>query len=265
MGNMWHCKEIADKIKQEILEKEESKSLLIITVGNDPASEVYVRGKLRDCDEVGYSSRHVTLDETVSTDDIINIINSSNEDGIIVQLPLPSHINKQAVIDSIPVEKDVDGFSRESLGSIVLGRDCLLPCTPAGVIEILDYHNIELEGKDICVIGRSDIVGKPLANMLINRGATVTICNSKTRSLKEKTLESDIVISAVGKRDLVTKDMIQPGSILIDVGINKDENGKLCGDISPKCDEIAYARTPVPGGVGLMTRAMLLKNLSNTR
>lgn len=261
MGETWHCKEIADNIKRQIINSGVKKSLLIITVGDDPASKVYVKGKLKDCEEVGFLHRHVKLNNNSTTKDIINAINDSTEDGIIVQLPLPEHIDKQAVISSIPTEKDVDGFSISNVGSMVLGKQCLLPCTPAGVVEILDYHNVDIEGKDICVIGRSNIVGKPLTNMLINRGATVTICNSKTKNLEQKTKLADIIISAVGKANLVTPDMIKPDSILIDVGINRDSEGKICGDISPDCDKIAYARTPVPGGVGLMTRAMLLNNL----
>lgn len=266
---IWHCGELAAKIKEEArntaVENGKPRPLLeIITVGDDPASAIYVKGKRRDCEECGFDSVHTILGVEATTDDVLNEIRTSTADGIIVQLPLPAHIDKDAVIDAIPVEKDVDGFSFDNLGRVMAGRrDGFAPCTPAGIMRLLEEKGIELRGANVTVIGRSDIVGKPIANMLVNAGATVTVCNSKTRNLDDiLRTQGDIVISAAGYRGLLTSENMKPGAIVVDVSINRDEDGKLCGDADESVREVAKAITPVPGGIGLLTRAMLMCNLA---
>lgn len=267
---IWHCGELASQIKEEAkaiaaAAGAPNKTLHIITVGSDPASAVYVRGKMKDCEECGFSPVHSLLGADATTQDVIDVIEASDADGIIVQLPLPEHINKNAVTDAIPAAKDVDGFLPENLGKMMIGRhDVLLPCTPAGIMRLLTYKKVDLAGTHVVVIGRSDIVGKPLAMMLINAGATVTCCNSKTRDLASHTHEADIVVSAAGCPGLLTKDMLKIGSIVVDVSINRSEDGTICGDASDDVADVAAAVTPVPGGIGLLTRAMLMENLAKT-
>lgn len=240
--------------------------LAIIMVGENPASRAYVNGKKRDCEDCGIDFELIQFDEKVKQSTIEKTIARLNEDetinGILVQLPLPAHLNKKAIIDSICPEKDVDCFTEANLGSLFLNRPVFKPCTPFGIMELLAYYKIPVEGKHCVIIGRSDIVGKPLAIMLINEGATVTVCNSHTQNLISFTKNADIVICAVGKPKFLTADMIKEGVVVIDVGINRDENNKLCGDVDFENVKLkASAITPVPGGVGLMTRAALMTNI----
>lgn len=237
-------------------------------VGENPASRAYVNGKKRDCEDCGIDFELIHFDEDVKQSTIEKTIARLNEDetvnGILVQLPLPAHLDKKVIIDSICPEKDVDCFTEANLGSLFLNRPVFKPCTPFGIMELLSYYKISVEDKHCVIIGRSDIVGKPLAVMLINAGATVTVCNSHTRpfDLTNLTRAADIVICAVGKPKFLTADMISEGAIVIDVGINRDENNKLCGDVDFENVKLkASAITPVPGGVGLMTRAALMTNI----
>lgn len=241
-----------------------SVGLAVILVGNDPASKIYVANKKKACETTGIKSFEYLLDESATQDELISLIKTLNEEksvnGILCQLPLPSHIDEQAVISAISPEKDVDAFHISNVGKIMVGNFDFLPCTPAGIIEILDYYGIEIEGKNCVVIGRSNIVGKPMAMLLLHRNGTVTVCHSKTKNLKEITRTADILVSAVGKPDFVTADMVKDGAVVIDVGMNRSE-GKLCGDVC--FEEVAKKAeyiTPVPGGVGPMTIAVLLKN-----
>lgn len=244
-------------------------SLTIIRVGDDPATSSYLKGKVRDCEEVGIRCyvQELTKWNGVSNEDlenvVIDMIGSVTTDGIIVQLPLANGMDKNRIIDHIPVEKDVDCFTKENIGKLFINEPRFYPATPEAVIEILWRSGIKITGKRITVIGRSDLVGKPLAVMLINKGATVTSCNSYTENLKEACKSSDIIVSAVGKPNFITGEMVTPDSIIIDVGINRNSEGKLVGDCSPEVYDKVKAYTPVPGGVGLMTRMMLLKNVIN--
>lgn len=240
--------------------------LAIIMVGENPASRAYVNGKKRDCEDCGIDFELIQFDEKVKQRTIEKTIATLNEDytvdGILVQLPLPSHLDKNSIIDSISPNKDVDCFSKINLGRLFLNRPMYKPCTPAGIMELFNYYKIPLVGKHCVIIGRSDIVGKPLAVMLINEGATVTVCNSHTQNLTSFTKSADIVICAVGKPKFLTAEMIKEGAVVIDVGINRDENNKLCGDVDFENVKLkASAITPVPGGVGLMTRAALMTNI----
>lgn len=265
-AEIWNCKEIADSIKakaSKLRTESETPKLQVISVGEDPASKVYMKNKGKDCSEVGFGFEHTSFNENATTDEVLEAIQNSEATGIICQLPVLKHINVDAIIDTIPLEKDVDCFKPENLGNLMLGRSGFRPCTPAGVMEILSYHNIELVGKKVTILGRSNIVGKPLANMMINAGATTAICNSHSK-IEEFTYDADIIVSAVGKARLITPDMIGNNPIIIDVGINRDANGKLCGDVSKDCIYNSKALTPVPGGVGLMTRAILIDNLAKT-
>lgn len=239
--------------------------LAVILVGNDPASATYVRGKERDCGECGIRSRMVYLPEATTQAELLAVVQSLAADtsvhGILVQLPLPGQIDARAVIDAIPPEKDVDGFTPVNVGRMVIGQECFLPCTPAGVIEMIKTTGVPMAGKRVVVLGRSNIVGKPAALLLLRENATVTICHSRTENLKEVCAGADILVSAVGRAGFVTGDMVKPGAVVIDVGINVGPDGKLCGDVV--YDEAAAKAawiSPVPGGVGLMTRAMLMVN-----
>lgn len=253
-----------DKIKKS---GERVPTLAVIQVGEDPASKIYVNSKLRFCNEVGIHSESFIFPENISEKELLDKIEDLNRDnnidGILVQLPLPSHIDTPKVIESIKLEKDVDGFKPENLGKVVLGdKSALISCTPAGILKLLKEYNIVLEGKDVVVMGRSNIVGKPMTALLINEGATVTVCNSRTKSISEKTKKADIIIVAIGKSRYLNRDMIKDGAIVIDVGINRDAvTGKICGDVDFESvkDKVSYI-TPVPGGVGPMTIAMLLSN-----
>ena len=239
--------------------------LAVVIVGEDPASKIYVRNKQRACEECGIYSRTHTLSAETSEQELIALVHELNRDpeihGILVQSPLPGHISERAVVENIAPSKDVDAFSYENVGRIVAGDYRFLPCTPAGVMELLDEYKIEIEGKNCVVVGRSDIVGKPQAMMLLHRNGTVTICHSRTKNLGAALKEADIIVAAVGRAGLITGDMVKEGAVVIDVGMNRNEAGKLCGDVdfaevSPKASFI----TPVPGGVGPMTITMLMKN-----
>ena len=263
---------IAQNIKSDLKKEIENlklkginPGLAVILVGEDNASKIYVKNKKRCCDELGIFSEEFYFAEDTSEKEIIDLIEKLNQDkkinGILVQLPLPSHINQKNITESILPEKDVDAFHSSTIGNLLTNHTKLLPCTPAGIIEIFNRENISLVGKHCVIIGRSNIVGKPLAFMLINEDATVTICHSKTKNLSEICKNADIIICAVGKEKFLNKNMIKKGAVIIDVGINRDENGKICGDVDfDDVKNIASAITPVPGGVGPMTIAMLMKN-----
>lgn len=265
-------KALSAKIRQNIkAEVEYLKSnidcvpgLAVVLVGNDPASEIYVRNKEKACAEVGFTSKKIVLSESISEEELLAVINELNCDntihGILVQLPLPAHINKDKVIESIATEKDVDIFKTDSMGKLFEGVHCIAPCTPSGIMALLDEYNVDLEGKHCVVVGRSNIVGKPIAMMLMQRNATVTICHSKTKDLEKFCKMADVIVCAVGKTDLITDDMIKDGVVIVDVGINRNSEGKVCGDVNiVDKDKVSYM-TPVPGGVGPMTITMLLQN-----
>lgn len=269
MYELINGKEVAKRIKQqvknEIEELDSEIALAVIVVGNDPASKIYVNNKKKACEYVGIHSCEYNFPEDTPEDRILTFIDwlngAGNIHGILVQLPLPKHINADKILERIAPEKDVDGFTAINTGKLWQGKHDIAPCTAIGIIELLDYYNIDLAGKNCVVIGRSNIVGKPLAALLLERDATVTICHSKTNDLYKITREADILISAVGKPKFVTWGLVKKGAIVIDVGINRDENGKLCGDADVENikDRVSML-TPVPGGVGPMTIAMLMKN-----
>ncbi len=249
----------------KLLEKGESVGLAVIIVGDDSASEIYVRNKHKACAEVGIESFQYALPGNTTEEELLELINKLNNDsrvdGILCQLPLPSHINEKTVINAISPKKDVDAFHPINTGRILTGDYGFLPCTPAGVVEMLKYKNIQIAGKKCVIVGRSNIVGKPLALMLLKENGTVTVCHSKTENLKEETLKADILVAAVGKARLIKEDMVKDGAVVIDVGMNRDENGKLCGDVDfENVEKKASFITPVPGGVGPMTITMLLEN-----
>lgn len=239
--------------------------LAVIIVGNDPASEVYVGSKERTCKELGMYSEKYALPEDTTEEQLLALIDKLNRDpkihGILCQLPLPRHLDETAVINAIAPEKDVDAFHPQNVGRIMIGDYDFLPCTPAGIMEMLKYENIETCGKHCVVIGRSNIVGKPMAMLMLHANSTVTICHSRTENLKDICRQADILIAAVGKAKFVTADMVKPGAVVIDVGMNRPEGGKLCGDVDfENVEPICSAITPVPGGVGPMTIATLMQN-----
>lgn len=263
-------KKILEEISNEQKEIVERKNLrpaglAVIIVGENPASQVYVRNKTRACEKVGFYSETIKLEENISEDDLIKKIEELNEDnkidGILVQLPLPKHIDELKVINSIKPEKDVDGFSNVNVGKMVIGDESgFLSCTPYGIMQLLEGYDIDVDGKDVVVVGRSNIVGKPMAMMLIQKGATVQVCNSRTKDLSKKLKKADIIVVAVGVPRMIKATDVKEGVVVIDVGINRVD-GKLCGDVdyedvAPKASYI----TPVPGGVGPMTIASLIKN-----
>jgi len=259
---------ILKKIKEEIKENKYKINLSVILIGNNFSSEKYVNNKRKECDEVGINLKIYKFEENVEENVILKRIEELNNDdevhGIFVQLPLPKHINVEKVIDKISYSKDVDGFTPINLGNLLLNKETISSCTPLGILRLLKEYNIDIKGKKVCVIGSSNIVGKPLVNILMNEEATVFNCNSLTKNLKEITLISDIIISATGVINLITKEMVKEGVIVIDVGINKNKENKIVGDvdffnIKSKCSYI----TPVPGGVGPMTIAMLINNTYN--
>lgn len=272
MTNIIDGKKISTEIKEELKEKvaELKKNgtvpcLAVIQVGTDPASSVYVNNKKKACAFVGMESLSYELEETVTEEELLALVQELNENekvnGILVQLPLPAHICEDAVIQAISPEKDVDGFHPESVGNMCIGRKCFLPCTPAGVIELLKRSGIEIEGKECVVVGRSNIVGKPMALLLLRENGTVTITHSKTKELKEITRRADILVAAIGKPKFITAEYVKEGAVVVDVGIHRNEQNKLCGDVDfENVFEKASAITPVPGGVGPMTIAMLMKN-----
>lgn len=259
---------VRERIKNEVESLKnggKETGLAVIIVGNDPASKVYVNNKKKGCAEVGINSYEYALPEETTTEELLTLINKLNGDskvdGILCQLPLPKHIDEKIVINSIIPEKDVDAFHPVNTGHIMIGDYSFLPCTPAGIIEMLKFYNIEISGKECVVIGRSNIVGKPMAMLLLQNSGTVTVCHSKTQNLAEVTRRADILVAAVGKANFVTADMVKDGAVVIDVGMNRNSEGKLCGDVDfegvkDKCSFI----TPVPGGVGPMTITMLLNN-----
>lgn len=262
---------VKDRVKQEveILKKDGIiPCLAVIIVGQDPASRVYVNNKKKACEYTGMKSIEYALDEKTTQDELLELIEKLNNDdgvnGILCQLPLPGTIDKKAVLNAINPEKDVDAFHPVNVGHIMIGDAKMMPCTPAGVMEMLDYSGIDVEGKNCVVIGRSNIVGKPMAFLMLQKNATVTICHSKTKNLSEHTKNADIVVSSVGKPGFLTADMIKDGAVVIDVSINRNENGKLCGDADFENVKMkASYITPVPGGVGPMTISVLMKNTLN--
>lgn len=261
-------KEIKDELKQKVVKlKQAGKkvTLAVIQVGNDPASSVYVGNKKKACEYIGISSLAYELPEDTAEEKLLNLIKELNErkdvNGILVQLPLPAHINEDLVIKTIAPEKDVDGFHPQSVGALSIGQKGFVSCTPAGVIQLLKRTGIEIEGKECVVLGRSNIVGKPMALLLLRENGTVTVCHSRTNNLKEVTRRADILVVAVGKPKFVTKEYVKEGAAVIDVGIHRNENNKLCGDVDfDDVEPIAGSITPVPGGVGPMTIAMLMHN-----
>ena len=255
----------ATEIKDFIAETGFTPGLAVILVGNNPASAVYVRNKHKACLEVGINSYEITMPEQTSEAELLAKIDELNSDenvhGILVQLPLPKHISEDNVINRISPDKDVDAFHPENVGRIVSGKYRFLPCTPAGIMELLHFYNINVSGKECVVIGRSNIVGKPMALLLLAENGTVTVCHSRTKDLKEVTKRADILVVAIGRPCFVSEDMVKPGAVVIDVGINRRDDGKLCGDVDYEAvAPIASMITPVPGGVGPMTITMLLKN-----
>lgn len=254
-------KEKVAKYKEQVIEI----TLVVVKVGNDPASAVYVRNKEKACEYVGINSKTLALPEETTEEELLNVVKELNEDknvnGILVQLPLPKHIDESKVLLTIDSTKDVDGFHPVNVGKMVIGEDTFLPCTPAGIIEMIKRTDIDIEGKECVVIGRSNIVGKPMAMLMLKENATVTIAHSRTKDLKEVTKRADIIVAAIGKAKFVTADYVKEGAVVIDVGMDRDENGKLCGDVDfESVSKVASAITPVPGGVGPMTVTMLLVN-----
>lgn len=240
--------------------------LAVVLVGDDQASATYVRSKLRDCEECGIASFDYKLPADASQDEILQLVRNLNDDskitGILVQMPLPSHLDAEEIIEAISPLKDVDGFHPTSLGRLVRGLSGLRPCTPAGIMAMLDEYNIELAGKNAVIVGRSSIVGKPMAHMLLERDVTISVAHSRTRNLDEICRSADILVVACGIAKLVKGDWVRPGATVIDVGMDRDEDGRLCGDVDyDEVFNVAGAITPVPGGVGPMTRAMLMSNV----
>ena len=250
---------------EELVKKGIKPGLAVIIVGDDPASRVYVNNKKKACEKVGFLSKEFALPATTTQEELLALVNELNEDkeinGILCQLPLPNGLDEKAVIEAISPLKDVDAFHASNVGKIMIGDYDFLPCTPAGVMEMLHSYNIPVEGKECVVIGRSNIVGKPMAMLLLHENGTVTITHSRTKNLKEVTKRADILVAAIGKPKFVTADMVKEGAVVIDVGMDRDENGKLCGDVDfENVKEKCSAITPVPGGVGPMTIAVLMKN-----
>ncbi|MBQ8550541.1 MAG: bifunctional methylenetetrahydrofolate dehydrogenase/methenyltetrahydrofolate cyclohydrolase FolD [Clostridia bacterium] len=254
------------KAEVEILKQQGINTCLaVIIVGDDPASKIYVANKERACEYTGIESRKYALPADTKMEDLLALIDELNNDktvnGILCQLPLPKGLDEKRVIEAISPQKDVDAFCHENVGKIMTGEFDFLPCTPAGIMEMLAYEGIDPAGKNCVVIGRSNIVGKPMGMLLLHKNGTVTICHSRTRDLKEVTKRAEILVSAVGRANFVTADMVGEGAVVIDVGMNRDEQGKLCGDVAyDEVEKIASAITPVPGGVGPMTIAVLMKN-----
>ena len=273
MEMLLNGKEVAKKIKEDLkLEVDQIKEkgiipkLAVVMVGNNEASKVYVKNKSKACDTIGVEFEEFLLEENTTEEELFELIDRLNEDkninGILVQAPIPKHLDQNKAFRRIKPEKDVDGFNPINVGDLSIGNDCFISCTPYGVMKILEYYNIELEGKNAVVLGRSNIVGKPMVQCLLSKNATVTVCHSRTQNIKEITKNADILIAAIGKAKFVTEDMVKEGAIVIDVGINRLDNGKICGDVDFEAVESKVkAITPVPGGVGPMTIAMLMNNL----
>ena len=257
--------EIAEKVKEYNAKTGKLPGLAVVIVGENPASQVYVRNKKKACEQVGFNSWVYEMPESTTQDELNSLIDKLNEEadvhGILVQLPLPKHLDEEQVILRIKPEKDVDAFHPTNVGRITIGNPKFLPCTPAGIMELLHRSNIEISGKECVVIGRSNIVGKPMALLLLAENGTVTVCHSKTHDLKEVCKRADILVVAIGKADFVKADMVKEGAVVIDVGMNRNSEGKLTGDVDfASVSEVASYITPVPGGVGPMTITMLLQN-----
>ncbi len=272
MANIIDGKAVSAQVKEDIrIETEKLKAqgieigLAVVIVGNDPASQVYVRNKEKACETVGFNSYKYALPEETTEQELLALVDKLNNDdkvdGILVQLPLPKHLDDKMIINNIRPDKDVDAFHPVNVGKIMIGDYSFLPCTPAGVMELIKSTGTQIEGKECVVIGRSNIVGKPQAMLLLHQSGTVTICHSKTKDLKAVASRADILVAAVGRAKMITADYVKQGAVVIDVGMNRDENGKLCGDVDFESvkDKAGYI-TPVPGGVGPMTIAMLMKN-----
>ena len=273
MAEIINGKELAKNIRLELKnevsklkEKEIIPKLAVIMVGDDKASKVYVKNKSKACEEIGIEYEEILLDENISMEELLNLIEKLNNrkdiNGILLQSPIPKNLNIDEAFNKIDYKKDVDGFNPVNVGKLVIGQDSFISCTPYGVIKMLENYNIPIEGKNVVIIGRSNIVGKPLMQCLLKKNATVTICHSKTKNISEITKKADILVAALGKAKFVTKEMVKEGAVVIDVGINRDESGKLVGDVDfEEVEKIASFITPVPGGVGPMTIAMLMSNV----
>lgn len=264
--------QVKDELKEMTVKLSEENGfvpcLAVIIVGEDPASKVYVSNKKKACEYIGYKSLEFALPESTTQDELLSLIGKLNEDesvdGILCQLPLPKHIDEETILNAINYDKDVDAFHPTNVGKIMIGNYHMLPCTPAGVMELIKSTGIDLEGKNAVVIGRSNIVGKPMSMLLLHQNATVTICHSRTQNLKEICANADVLVAAVGRASFVTADMVKDGAVVIDVGINRNADGKLCGDVDfENVKNKASFITPVPGGCGPMTIAMLMKNTYN--
>ncbi len=272
MSNIINGKEVSANVKAEIKkevavlkEKNIEVGLTVVIVGNNSASRVYVNAKKKACEETGVNSYEYALPEETTQQELVELVKKLNKDenvnGILVQLPLPKHIDENAIINTITPDKDVDAFHPVNVGKIMIGDYSFLPCTPAGVMELIKSTGVTIAGKECVVVGRSNIVGKPMSMLLLHQSGTVTICHSKTKDLKAACKRADILIAAVGVPNLITADMVKEGAVVIDVGMNRLDNGKLCGDVDfENVKEVAGYITPVPGGVGPMTIAMLMKN-----
>lgn len=260
--------EIKEELKEQAAQLKEAGvegALAVIQVGDDPASSVYVRNKKKACEYIGIGSRSYELPESTTQKELLNLIKDLNQDdsvtGILVQLPVPAHIDEKTIINAISPSKDVDGFHPENVGSLTIGQEGFVSCTPAGIIELLKRSNVKIDGKNCVIVGRSNIVGKPMALLMLRENATVTVTHSHTRNLKEICSQADILIVAIGKKEFITGEYIKENAVVIDVGIHRDENNKLSGDVKyDEAEKKASLITPVPGGVGPMTIAMLMHN-----
>ena len=273
MAKIIDGKAVSAKVKEQVRKEAEvlkgqgiEIGLAVVIVGNNSASRVYVNNKKKACEEVGFNSYEYALPEETTEAELLELVEKLNSDdrvnGILVQLPLPKQINENAIINAIRPDKDVDAFHPENVGHIMIGDFSFLPCTPAGVMELIAETGVDVCGKSCVVIGRSNIVGKPMAMLLLHKNGTVTICHSRTKNLAEICSKADILVAAVGKAKFVTPDMIKEGAVVIDVGMNRDENGKLCGDVKfDEVEPVVSAITPVPGGVGAVTTAVLAKHV----
>ena len=273
MAEILNGKELAKKIRtnlkvevEELKKQKKYPKLAVIMVGNDQASSIYVKNKSKACDEIGIDFEEYLLPEETTMQELLSLITKLNGEkevkGILLQSPIPAHLDIQKAFETINPKKDVDGFHPISVGQACIGQDTFIPCTPLGIVRLLEEYKIPIEGKNVVILGRSNIVGKPLMQCMLKKNATVTICHSKTRNIKEMTRQADILIAAIGKPKFITEDMVKENAVVIDVGMNRLENGKLCGDIDFEGVEkkVSYI-TPVPGGVGPMTIAMLMQNV----
>ncbi len=274
MSNILDGKEVSKKVRLELKEEVErikkekniTPKLAVIMVGNNPSSQIYIRNKSKACEEIGIEFEEYLLDETTTQEELLNLIDRLNQNkqinGILLQSPIPMGLDINEAFRRISPEKDVDGFNPENVGKLVLGQNGFISCTPFGIIRILQDYNIEIEGKNAVIIGRSNIVGKPMSQCLLNKNATVTICHSKTKDLEEITKKADIVVVAIGKKEFLKDNMVKEGAVVVDVGINRDDDGTIKGDVDfENVSKKASYITPVPGGVGPMTIAMLMTNV----